>query len=322
MSFESSAKQVKPDAEPPQDELARALIAHCALTADQVARIRDAARGTNLSFTDAALHTGLVSSTDIENAIAQGRRAAEAAAPSEPPEPPDAGIVEAALHRQSQSRSLVVRHAGTVTPGSKLIFARDPHHPRNEQIRALRTALLLLNEPGRNANVLALLSPCAGEGRTQLAAELAISLSQLGRRTLLVDADMRRPGQHHLFGAVAFEGLVQALQRSTSTQLLQVEGLPHLSLMTAGQAASNPLEMLSDGRFERLLNDWRRQYQFIVIDTPPVTEYSDALAIATLAGRVLICSRVAVTEQTSIKEMLRRLESTQSLVLGAVLNEF
>jgi protein-tyrosine kinase len=151
---------------------------------------------------------------------------------------------------------------------------------------------------------------------------LAISLSQLGRRTLLVDADMRRPGQHHLFGAVAYEGLVQALQRSTSTQLLQVEGLPHLSLMTAGQAASNPLEMLSDGRFERLLNDWRRQYQFIVIDTPPVTEYSDALAIATLAGRVLICSRVAVTEQTSIKEMLRRLESTQSLVLGAVLNEF
>jgi receptor protein-tyrosine kinase len=275
-----------------------------------------------MSFTDAALHTGLVTSTDIENAIAHGRRAAEAAAPSEPPEPPDAGIVETALHRQSQSRSLVVRHAGTVTPGSKLIFARDPHHPRNEQIRALRTALLLLNDPGRNANVLALLSPCAGEGRTQLAAELAISLSQLGRRTLLVDADMRRPGQHHLFGAVAYEGLVQALQRSTSTQLLQVEGLPHLSLMTAGQAASNPLEMLSDGRFERLLNDWRRQYQFIVIDTPPVTEYSDALAIATLAGRVLICSRVAVTEQTSIKEMLRRLESTQSLVLGAVLNEF
>jgi receptor protein-tyrosine kinase len=298
------------------------LIAHCGLSADQVARIRDAARGTNMSFTDAALHTGLVTSTDIENAIAHGRRAAEAAAPSEPPEPPDAGIVETALHRQSQSRSLVVRHAGTVTPGSKLIFARDPHHPRNEQIRALRTALLLLNDPGRNANVLALLSPCAGEGRTQLAAELAISLSQLGRRTLLVDADMRRPGQHHLFGAVAYEGLVQALQRSTSTQLLQVEGLPHLSLMTAGQAASNPLEMLSDGRFERLLNDWRRQYQFIVIDTPPVTEYSDALAIATLAGRVLICSRVAVTEQTSIKEMLRRLESTQSLVLGAVLNEF
>ncbi len=320
MSFESTAKQVKP--EPPPDELARALIVQCGLSDDQVARIRDAARGTNMSFTDAALHTGLVSSTDIENAIAQGRRTAEAASPPEPPEPPDAGIVEAALHRQSQSRSLVVRHAGTVVPGSKLIFARDPHHPRNEQIRALRTALLLLNEPGRNANVFALLSPCAGEGRTQLAAELAISLSQLGRRTLLVDADMRRPGQHHLFGAQAYEGLVQALQRSTSTQLLQVEGLPHLSLMTAGQASSNPLEMLSDGRFERLLNDWRRQYQFIVIDTPPVTEYSDALAIATLAGRVLICSRVAITEQTSIKEMLRRLESTQSWVLGAVLNEF
>ena len=67
MSFESTAKQVKP--EPPPDELARALIAHCGLSDDQVARIRDAARGTNMSFTDAALHTGLVSSTDIENAI-------------------------------------------------------------------------------------------------------------------------------------------------------------------------------------------------------------------------------------------------------------
>jgi protein-tyrosine kinase len=315
MSLESS----QPLRSEPPDEIARALIAYCGLSADYVARIRDTARGTNMSFTDAALHSGLVSSTDIENAIAAERRAAQ---DSEPPEPPDSGIVEAALRRQSQSRSLVVRHAGTVKPGSKLIFARDPHHPRNEQIRALRTALLLLNEPGRNANVLALLSPCAGEGRSQLAAELAISLSQLGQRTLLVDADMRKPGQHVLFGASGYEGLVQALQRSNTTQLLMVEGLPHLSLMTAGQTASNPLEMLSDGRFERLLNDWRRQYQFIVIDTPPVTEYSDALAIATLAGRVLICSRVAVTEQNSIKEMLRRLESTQSLVLGAVLNDF
>jgi protein-tyrosine kinase len=125
-----------------------------------------------------------------------------------------------------------------------------------------------------------------------------------------------------LFGASGREGLVQALQTSSAAQLLMVDGLPHLSLMTAGQTHPNRLEMLSDGRFERLLNDWRRQYEFIVIDTPPVTEYSDAIAIATLAGRVLICSRVAVTQQSAIKEMLRRLESTQSVILGAVLNEF
>jgi protein-tyrosine kinase len=315
MSLESSLSQSA--AEPP-DEIARALIKHCRLSADYVARIRDTARGTSMSFTDAALHSELVTPTDVENAIEAARRAADAAAS----EPPDTGIVETALRRQSQGRNLIVKHAGTVKPNSSLIFARDPDHPRNEQIRALRTALLLLNEPGRQASVLALLSPSSGEGRSQLCAELAISFAQLGRRTLLVDADLRRPRQQELFGASQYEGLVQALQTSRATQLLMVEGLPHLSLMTAGQTAPNRLEMLSDGRFERLLNDWRRQYDFIVIDTPPVTEYSDAVTIATLAGRVLICSRVAVTEQSAIKEMLRRLDSTQAVILGAVLNDF
>jgi protein-tyrosine kinase len=316
MSLESSATQ--PAAVEPQDEIARALIKHCHLSADYVARIRDTARGTSMSFTDAALHSGLVTPADVENAIAAARRAADAA----PSEPPDLGIVETALRRQSQGRSLIVKHAGTVKPSSRLFFARDPEHPRNEQIRALRTALLMHNEPGRQASVLALLSPSAGEGRSQLAAELAISFAQLGRRTLLVDADLRKPRQHELFGASGYEGLVQALQTSRTTPLLMVEGLPHLSLMTAGQTAPNQVEMLSDGRFERFLNDWRRQYDFIVIDTPPVIEYSDALAIATLAGRVLICSRLAVTEQSAIKEMLRRLDGTQAVILGAVLNDF
>jgi protein-tyrosine kinase len=315
MSAESSVTQ--PAADEPPDEIARALIKHCRLSADHVARIRDAARGTSMSFTDAALHSELVTPTDVENAIAAARRAADA----EPPEQPDTGIVETAL-RRSQGRSLIVKHAGTVKPCSRLIFARDPHHARNEQIRALRTALLLLNEPGRQASVLALLSPCAGEGRSQLAAELAMSFAQLGRRTLLIDADLRKPRQQELFDASGREGLIQAMQTSRTTQMLMVEGLPQLSLMPAGQTAPYQVEMLSDGRFERLLNDWRRQFEFIVIDTPPVTEYSDAVTIATLAGRVLICSRVAVTEQSAIKEMLRRLDSTQSVILGAVLNDF
>lgn len=294
------------------DSIGQALIDHCGLSVQNIEQIVAAAKAGRMSFSEAAMHTGLVTPERLEEVIKRVGRA----------EARTGGVIEAALLRQSESRSLVLRHAGEVAASRRLILAHDPDHPRGEQIRALRTALMLLNESSKQANVLAVLSPNAKEGRSQVAADLAIAFSQLGRRTLLVDADLRKPSQHQLFGAWEYSGLVQALSSGKSPQLLAVAGLPNLSLMTAGQSSPNPLEMLSDGRFQRLLGDWRRQYDFIIIDTPPVSEFSDALAIATLAGRVLICSRVAVTPHASMKVMMRRLENTQARVLGAVMNKF
>jgi protein-tyrosine kinase len=308
-----SAGPAKDSLAPFPDEIGKILISRYRLSSDDVSKIGEAVRGMQLNFSDAAVHIGVITSRELEEALLSMRDSAEAG---------EKGVIEGALLRHVPGRSVVLRQGEKVNPGPNLILAHDQNHPRSEQMRALRTALLLLNDPGNQANVLALLSPCAAEGRSQLAAELAIAFSQLGRRTLLIDGDLRRPKQQLLFGARNELGLGQALSQSRQPLMNTVEGLPFLWLLPAGTKVSNPLELLSDGHFERLLANWRRQYEFIVIDTPPVTEFSDGLAIATLSGRVLVLSRAAVTTHNSMREMLRRLASTQSRILGAVVNQF
>ena len=182
--------------------------------------------------------------------------------------------------------------------------------------------MLLLSETTSSANTIALLSACAGEGRSQLAAELAISFSQLGRRALLVDADMRHPKQHVLFGSTNQIGLSDAITLNQKPQFHPVDGLPHLWLLTSGSIPRNPLELLSDGRFEKLLQDWRKAYEFVVFDTPPVSNYADGLAVATLAGRVIVLSHGQHTSFKDTRALLRRLATTQSQILGAVINYF
>jgi receptor protein-tyrosine kinase len=294
-----------------EEEIREALIAFCRLTPDAVARIDHARRMSGQGFADTAAKLGLVTSHELAETLVWVRDSTGTHS-----------VVETAIRRQSTARALTERHSAQVKPGPMLILAHDPDNPRSERIRALRTELLLLSDAAHQSCVLALVSPCPGEGRSQLCAELAIAFSQLGRRTLLVDADLRHPQQHVLFNAENQWGLAQALSFGEPPRLLGVEGLPFLSLLTAGPSAPNPLELISDGRFQRLLSEWRQRHDFIVIDTPPVTQFADALAVATLAGRVLVVSRGQSTELRSMKEMLRRLGSTQSRIIGAVINTF
>lgn len=213
-------------------------------------------------------------------------------------------------------------HETLATPAPCLVLAHSPFHPRSEQIRMLRTELLLRHEATDRANVIAVLSPCAGEGRSQLAADLAIAFAQLERPTLLVDADLRHPQQHVLFGADNTRGLADALRRDEVPQAQPVAGLPSLRLLTAGAPPPNPLELLSDRAFEALAARWREQYAYVVIDTPPVSRYADGVAVATIIGRILSLSRARHTPYRDTRNMLRRLAATQSRILGAVINHF
>jgi receptor protein-tyrosine kinase len=211
---------------------------------------------------------------------------------------------------------------GAVVPGRKLLSAHDPREPRWETIRTLRAELLLRRESVDGNDVIALLSACAGEGRSLLAADLAIAVAQTGCPTLLVDADFRRPQQHLLFGTHNRLGLAQAIASGDLPQLREVRGLPNLSLLTAGENEGDPLEALSSVAFKRMVEDWRRQFRFVVIDTAPVAEFSDALVIANLVGRVLVLSRAKHTRYREMQDLLRRLASTRSEVLGAVISHF
>ena len=209
-----------------------------------------------------------------------------------------------------------------VEPDDRLIMAHDPCDPRCERIRALRTELLLRSEPTDRADIVALVSPCAGEGRSMLAADLAIAFAQTGRPTLLVDADLRRPQQQMLFGTDNRVGLTQAIESGDEPQLRSVFGLPRMSLLTAGEMPSDPLELLSSRNFAAMIEDWRDNFKFVVIDTAPVAHFSDALAVANLVGRVLVLSRAQHTPSREMRNMLRRLAATRSEILGAVISHF
>lgn len=307
----SDALEAAPNA---LEELLRhALIERCALGSSDIDSINVARTTLKLGFTEAALHLGLVTKREIDETT-------DAISQIDPAQTP--GIIENALRRHAGTRIVTVNNTEFVKPSAKLVIAHEQDSERSEQLRTLRTELLLLSNPSGSTNIFAVLSPGEGEGRSQLCAELAIAFAQIGRRTLLIDGDLRRPSQHHLFGASNDRGLTQALADGSKPKTLGVEGLPQLSLLTAGPPAPNPLELLSGGRVERLLANWRNDQEFIVIDTPPIAQYADGLSLAAMAGSVLVASRSNVTRHTDMKDMLRRLRSTHSQVLGAVINNF
>ena len=99
-------------------------------------------------------------------------------------------------------------------------------------------------------------------------------------------------------------------------------GLPSLSVLTAGPRLATPLEILSDPMFGEMLTGWRRRYRHIILDTPAVTEYSDGLAVASHAGRVLLIARADSTNLADCRDMIRRLKSARAEVVGSVLNAF
>lgn len=294
-------------------DLRTELVAYFHLDSQAVGKIFELMQKSDIRFSDAAVQLGLVSREDVEEA--QARTRAQQV-------PRDSGLVETAIRRMSTDRRLVLKHGEVVTPSSRLILAHDADHPRSERLRGLRTELLLLNEGTRGANMVAIISPGSGEGRSQLSAELAIAFAQLGRRTLLVDADLRNPQQHLLFGAPNEHGLTKVITNFEKPIYHPVLGLPQMHLLTAGPVPPNPLELLSDGRFEKLLTEWRNSYEFLVLDTPPLSRCADGIAVATLAGRVLILSRAQHTTYAATRDMLRRLATSQSRILGAVLNHF
>ena len=294
-------------------ELSDALVVLYKLPGEAIESIWQAQTTLGVDFTEAALHTGLVTQTELDAAQDWVRRREMNEGRS---------IIEEALRRRPSANALVVWEGEKLNPGKQLILAHDPYNDRSEAIRSLRTELLMRTNGRRGAAMFALASPTSGEGRSQLSAELAIAFAQLGSRTLLVDADMRNPRQHVLFGTENTVGLAQALVDVKQHRVYGVNGVPHMSLMTAGTLPPNPLELLSGMRFERLVADWRRGYEFVVIDTPPAAKFSDCFAIATVAGNVVVLGRTNSTSYSAMTDMRRKLDSTNAFVVGAVLSNF
>ena len=237
----------------------------------------------------------------------------------------DGGLVERALRRsKSDRRNLVVWEGEPVQPGPALAYAHDAGSLRSEQLRGLRTELLMRLGSRHGAATFALLGARPGEGRSQLCAELALAFAQLAGRTLLVDANMRTPRLDKLFlGARSDAGLSEVLLGKTPTlPLHRVVGPQNLALLTAGTPPPNPADLLSGAQFKRLVADWSRSYDYVLIDTPPAALYSDGIVIANAARNVVLVARRNQTSYAEVTELQRRLDATQTQIVGAVLNDF
>ena len=205
-----------------------------------------------------------------------------------------------------------------------VIAAFQPFSPQVEALRALRSQLMLrwfTGDPEHKA--LAIASPGRGEGRSWLAANLAVVFSQLGENTLLIDADMRNPGQHKFFKLENRSGLSSNLSgRGDQADVKRISSFMGLSIMPAGPIPPNPQELLGRPQFAALLAQLRGQFDTIIIDTPASAEYADAQTVAVRAGGALLLAHKHQTSLDALAELAESLRQLGVQPVGSVISEF
>jgi len=191
-----------------------------------------------------------------------------------------------------------------------------------EAYRHLRTNLQFAR-PEEVLDVVMVSSPGMGDGKSSTAANLAIAMAQAGNRTLLLDADLRRPQVHSLFGMERGPGLSSHLRNGAdSTLALQRTVVPHLYALPAGEPVGNPSELLGSPAFRNVLAALREHFDYIVIDTPPVLAATDATLLSTQCDGTIMVTRAGVTTEPELEEALATLEDVGTTVDGIVFNAF
>jgi receptor protein-tyrosine kinase len=197
---------------------------------------------------------------------------------------------------------------------------QDPTGAASEAYRTLRTNLLyaLVDTPPK---VIVLTSHGPSEGKSTTCANLGAVLAQAGKSTLLLDCDFRKPAVHKIFELRNFRGIVNVLAGEHDyLQDVWQEPMPGLKVMTAGTLPPNPAELLSSRRFAELLGRVRQEFDYVLIDAPPVGLVSDPTIIASHADGVLFVLDAQNTRKGSVRQAMRSLEAVAANVLGTIMN--
>lgn len=247
----------------------------------------------NVRFGDAALALGVLTTADIEFA----------------------------LSRQYDYPYLL---RGESAISESVVAAYEPFTARVESLRALRNQLMWRwFDTGDERRALAVTGAERGDGRSFLAANLAVVFSQQGQRTLLIDADMRHPSQHALFGLENRVGLSSVLSDRNGVEAIQrVPALLDLSVLTAGAPPPNPSELLGRPGLGKLLREVAPQFDVILIDTPAGSECSDAQMVAGRAGAALVVTRQDASHVNHVHNLIGALNEARAHLVGTVLNNF
>jgi capsular exopolysaccharide synthesis family protein len=190
----------------------------------------------------------------------------------------------------------------------------------SEAIRAVRTAVLFSTaEDGARSVVVTSTGP--HEGKTLVSSSLAITLAQAGQRTIVVDADMRRPRMHEALGRSQEPGLSNVLVGEAGlADAARPTSVPNLTFLAAGHIPPNPVELLCSPKYQELIAELKRQYDWVVIDAPPVMPVTDAAVVANTAGGVLFVVGSEMTPRQNAAAAVEQLRGANAKFIGAVLN--
>jgi len=263
------------------------------LSADQVEKILAHQRQTGVRFGEAAIALGLASPNDVMFALSQQ------------------------FHYPYAQED-----RGNVS--SELVALVQPFARQSEVFRAIRSQVIMrVFQPGEPRRAIAVISPNSGDGKTFFSANLAVSLAQLGGRTLLVDADMRGPRQHELFGLDNGVGLSHILSgRAQTRSIQQVNGVPSLFVLPVGITPPNPLELVERPALALLMRELVSKFDHVVVDTPAFSHGMDAAVVADACGVGLIVVRRGRSRLAGVQDLVALVSESRAEVAGVIMNEF
>lgn len=189
-----------------------------------------------------------------------------------------------------------------------------------EAYNAIRTNLLFTQQ-GEKCPIFVITSPTANNGKTINSANMAISFAQMGKKTLIIDSDMRNPSLHKLFGLNSKNGLSEILAGLTDNITVSKTDIENLSVITAGKIPPNPTELLASPRMTNLLKFVKEHYDCVFIDTPPINIVTDATVFAKNSTGYIIIVKNDYTKTPELKYAVRTLESIEADILGFVMND-
>jgi capsular exopolysaccharide synthesis family protein len=212
--------------------------------------------------------------------------------------------------------------------GSRVVVSADPHGPAAETFRQLRTNLQFIGVSGdpesgeAGVRTLLITSSVSAEGKSTIAANLAVALAETSASVILVDADLRRPAVAGILGLEGAAGLTTALiGRATLDDVVQEWGSAGLRVLTAGPLPPNPSQLLGSPAMTRLVQTLQKDYDYVVIDAPPVLPVADAAILSRLVEGTIVVANVTKVRRNQLAESLDDLDHVNARTLGVVLNQ-